>query len=67
MTAEQAAAAWAVVQRAVSFVRHGKPHHEVCRFCRQPLRIEHASLDLQHAQLFIGCPCGKSNGIIKGL
>ena len=67
MTAEQATAAWTVVQRAVSLVRQGQPHQEVCWFCRQPLRVTPASPDLLRTQLFIGCPCGRSNGTIKGL
>lgn len=65
-TEEQADAAWAGIKRGINRVKQGLPPDELCVFCGDALTI----LGLPpppYVSFQVGCPCGTSNGSIKGL
>jgi tRNA(Ile2) C34 agmatinyltransferase TiaS len=53
---------WEPVQRAVAAHRRGQPSDEKCVFCGG--RIEVMGED---TIFYFRCPCGKSNGSLKGI
>jgi hypothetical protein len=61
------AEAFARVRAAIAKLNAGERHDEACVFCDKPLVI----VGLPPGGLFtawlIHCPCGKSDGTIKGL
>ena len=57
---------WEAAHRAIAAVNAGEPYDEVCAFCGGKLVVE-ALPPAPSTQWFIRCPCGKSNGIFKGL
>jgi hypothetical protein len=59
--------AFAAVRAAIAKVNAGKPQDEVCAFCQKPLVVEGLPPGGPFTQWQVHCPCGKSNGIIKGL
>lgn len=54
--------AWAAVRAAIAKARAGKPISEVCVFCGGKLEVLGSD-----ASWVFRCPCGKSNGALKGL
>jgi hypothetical protein len=65
--AEKRDATMDAIRRAIRKVNAGEPQDEVCAFCGGPLLVEGAPPGGPYTQWFVSCPCGRSNGVIKGL
>jgi hypothetical protein len=59
--------AWTAVRSAIGKVRAGQPQDEVCVFCGGTLVVEGMPPGGPFSIWLISCPCGKSNGEMKGL
>jgi len=59
--------AWAAVLAAIAKANAGEPHDEVCAFCGKPLIVEGFPPGGPYTQWQVHCPCGKSNGTLRGL
>jgi hypothetical protein len=60
-------AAWASVKRAISRVQQSLPPSEPCVFCGGAIQVEGLPPSGPYTSWIFGCPCGKTNGTLKGL
>lgn len=59
--------AWAAVLSAIDKVRAGQPQDEVCVLCGGTIIVEGLPPGGPFSSWSFICPCGKSNGELKGL
>ena len=64
---EQIDRAWTSVRAAIARINAGEAHHEVCALCGARLDVEGLPPGGPFTQWLVHCPCGKSNGTLKGL
>lgn len=51
------------VLRLIESAKRGEAATELCYFCNRPLEIK----SVEYVSFQISCPCGKSEGFLKGL
>ncbi len=59
--------AFAAVRSAMRKFNAGQPQDEICVFCAGPLSVEGLPPGGPYTMWATRCPCGKSNGMFKGL